>query len=570
MEGLSTDFFSSLVTKNPDEFLPLIYDESGNSRCLYFQKLFKYEKRLGTLLEGFLSKQSTFSPENFPGIIKDILLKNPLNQVETGKPLELNQEQMTALGIGLLQSFSIISGGPGTGKTFIVLNLLRCLLRLGISKDRIFLAAPTGLAAQRLNDSIKKGLRTIDPLPEIDEELLELEGQTIHRLLKYSKWKDQFNYNRENPLPAEVVIIDEVSMVNMVLMAKLVEAIPSEAKVIFLGDKDQLPSVEAGTVLADLIPPLQKTLIDGKTKEKLKTFLDLEFEETKEKSPLVNRVVVLKESFRSQKSILDVAEKINQGDISFIEEIWGNSQIKNNFTVDDLKNNDGVNILERETDDLDFSMIDSWAKAIYLGKTEGGQSSYKNLVKKPIDLDSVKNSAGHLDLIFHVIEDARILTVTRNGFFGVEGINQKIENTILPELDPSAKGKWFAGKIVMVTKNDYDKELFNGEVGVVLRSKKGSYKVVFKKSEGYVSYSLDSPPNVESAFAITVHKSQGSEFAKLLMILPQDTDHRLLSREILYTGLTRAKNLAVICSSKEAFKKAIETKINRISGLDIW
>ncbi|MBW2662142.1 MAG: AAA family ATPase [Deltaproteobacteria bacterium] len=432
-----------------------------------------------------------------------------------------------------------------------MVNILRCLVRARpgterpdtekIDTEEILLAAPTGRAAQRMTEAMYGNINTItSPSPE-DIELLKLKGATLHKILKYKAYKNDFHYKDTNPLPASVIVVDEVSMIDVVMMDKFLQAVdPAKTKLIFLGDKDQLPSVEAGAVFAKLIPDQTTEFTD--------------------------RVVLLKNVYRSGANLLQVAKQINQGKCPEYEPVLFESALQ-------LKNDQWAFVQSTSLNQWKHHLY-SWAQAHYMSPIPGDNIGYKELIVESgkMDSDELLTSTTGQDIlcrIFHVVGCGRILTILRNGIYGCTWINSTINQYLGFELEPAS---WtgenvFTGAVIIITRNDYSKELFNGDVGVVIKNKKGDYRAFFQRFDSFISFSIDTLPSWEYAFAMTVHKSQGSEFDNVMVVLPDNNKHRLLTREIIYTGITRAKKQLILYGSDSALKTALQRKIERQSGL---
>lgn len=568
-------------------FKPLVLYQRESIAYLYFQKYYLEENRLRQALLERLENDVCFEAQlnALKESITDVLNKHP--ELSKGQIRTLNDDQKVALGLAALKRTVLISGGPGTGKTSIAVSLLRVLLRMGIAPERIFLAAPTGRAAQRMGESVLSDLAAIAEPPPVDQTLSAIKFGTLHRLLRYSYSRNTFLYDAESPLPYDAVLVDEVSMVDMSLMARLLEALPSESRLVLLGDKDQLPSVDVGTVLADLIPDIANPSFSQDTAAALKQLLGISVSVSNQTAPMQDRFVILKKNYRSNQSILQVAQRVNEGDSSFIRQQdhlkplpveYGTMQsgwrktpaARMEWNVNDLTVTGCRKITPHRAEIQAWKLVtESWAENLYLKPILDQQSTYRDLVRMPVnhhDLQS-RESVEHLELIFRHVDFARILTFIKAGAFGCEGINAVISHHLRPHLDRDAAGIRFAGEIVMVTQNDYARDLFNGDVGVILKGEDNSCQAFFRRQNTFLSYPALSLPYLESAFAITIHKSQGSEYEVVLIVFPEDAEHRLLTREILYTALTRARRQAIIQGSETALRRAIERKSTRQSGL---
>jgi len=292
LSGLSRGKYKGLITTNGDEYLPLILSETERARLLYFQKFYLHENLLRLRMEALLRATPSLK---IPGSTIEAYMEEiysprlSIRVSKGGPPIERDKHQVEAIRLSLRSQFSIISGGPGTGKTSLMVNIIRCLRRAGLGTEEILLGAPTGRAAQRMTEAVQYSMNTIKAPSEGDEELLNLKGSTLHKILRYQSHNRDFYYNETNPLPASVIILDEVSMVDVVMMQKFLRAVdPSRTKLIFLGDKDQLPSVEVGAVFAEMIP-------DGIRAGSFK-----------------GRLTVLEKVYRSGANLLGLAKQINK------------------------------------------------------------------------------------------------------------------------------------------------------------------------------------------------------------------------------------------------------------------
>lgn len=549
LSNLAENRYNNLIVKNIDTYQPLIVYESKGTKFLYFQKFFFHENRLKHRLKAFLQAKESckLSGKKEKEILKEIFSDNLAIRVsKQGEPVEKDPHQVKALRLALGSQFAIISGGPGTGKTSVMVNILRCLVRAGIDPGQIILAAPTGRAAQRMTEAVHSQINSIKtPCPE-DIELLNLSGSTLHRILQYKTRSHDFHYRDTNPLSASVIIIDEVSMVDVVMMEKFLRAIdPAKTRLILLGDKDQLPSVEAGAVFAEMIP--------GETGDNL--FKD--------------RLIVLKKVYRSGANLLHLAKQINQGKCPEYLPVSLDAALL-------LKQDSWAFVLPDDDINKWKKHLWLWVEHHYLGRTNKDNKSYKELILEAgtFDIDRLAASgAGQdiLDRIFSGVERARILTLLRKGVYGCSWINGIIAQYLNFELGPPARilKDIFTGAIIMITRNDYSKKLFNGDVGVAIKNVDGNYRVFFKRFGSYIFFDMDFLPKWEFGFAVTVHKSQGTEFDDVLLVLPDNENHRLLTREIIYTGITRAKKRVILYGIEPAFKTALQRKIERESGL-MW
>ncbi|PLX51785.1 MAG: exodeoxyribonuclease V subunit alpha, partial [Desulfobacteraceae bacterium] len=447
--------------------------------------------------------------------------------------------------IAAFKKFCVITGGPGTGKTFTTAKILALLLELS-RKDKlsILIAAPTGKAAARIGESIKAAKKTLNCSDDIIDAIPS-ETYTIHRMLKTIPGSPYFYHNAENPLTADIVVVDEVSMVDLALMSKLLSAVKNDARIILIGDRDQLASVEAGFVMSDICDRDNVHLFSEyfyKQFEKLtRCKMEVPSKKLKDNPGLYDCMVVLKKSYRftDTSGIGECSRAVNNG--KFDETF---STFKSNPDQIDWKKISGPN---------DLSM--ALSKEVI-----NGYSDYLN--------------CHDPHRVLELFNRFRILCAVKFGALGVIEINRLTEEILnrngFIELDNLSTYPWYRGRPVLITRNDYNLELFNGDIGITMPepdSKSKDLYVYFSgvagKPRRFFPHRL---PEHETAYAMTVHKSQGSEFEMVLLILPNQ-DYPVLTRELLYTGITRAKNHISIWGREEIIKSTILRKINRNSGL---
>lgn len=497
------------VTGISGEFKPLILE--NESICLY--RYWNYERQAAEMIK----KIASYEHERFP----ESEIQRCMQSI-SGES-KLDQHQYDAIIAAVHNSFTVITGGPGTGKTTTVARIVAVLKQLYAERPcRIALAAPTGKAAMRLGESLQHALSTL-ALANADKDRIQIEPQTIHRLLGTIPGSIYFRHNRQHPLPFDLVIIDEASMVDISLMAKLLEAIPPGCRLILLGDKDQLASVEAGSVLADIckIPDLPLNPDTFKTPDNSR------------RSPI--SLVTLTKSFRFQKDsgIGQLAESINSGSVESALAAFNRSNQCQFKIVADIKS------LYRELN----LQAKQWLE----------------------QLTSAKEPQKALDLI----NEFRILTTLRHGMWGAESINDIMKETCRSVAYRHEQSLLFDGMPIMVTSNDYRNDLFNGDTGVIFRQASHFYAYFRDRSDSVRSIALRSLSSWEPSFAITVHKSQGSEFAHTLFVLPP-IDTPLLSRELIYTAVTRSRTSISILGSEPVLKAGIARTTKRSSGLKKW
>ncbi len=680
--------FPALIGAAPLDHRPVVLFRRHERTFLYFQKLLRHEIEFAKSLQS-LSRDSKGSAARIPraDVVREVLEEQPLRP--GGQSLLLDPAQKLALGLALCRNLVLISGGPGTGKTSIVVNILRCLVRTGLRPENIALAAPTGRAAQRLADTIRGGLETLGPLPadSPDALLQTLSAKTLHKLLDYQPSRDLYRRHAENPILADVVIVDEVSMAGLLLLSKLVQALRPQTKLILLGDKDQLPSVDAGAVLAALIPGDAAGALSPELEVNLQDLLGsganipvcpaVAAPGKQECSPPY-AVAILRTNHRSQPHIKETAAAINAQDTTIVERLprfapatdfvnnpslarragvdtsppreqgtvntspphkqgtVNTSPTRERGTVNNNELGQGCWLWEQKTrTPLEMRrIVHAWTEHAYV---QSGLLEQVARFRLPAgdSLEPVQDKA--LRELLRLVEYQRMLTLVREGPWGCVDINRQIERLLRPKflarvLDTSPtreqgtlntsptrgradrnsalpaslygrkegayRGVLFPGAIVLVTQNDPHREIYNGDVGLALQTEDGGLRVAFSRQSDIVMLPADALPAHELGFAMTVHKSQGSEYAEVLLVLPPATAilansatsdvaesaqpnvaefarirgaHRLLTKELIYTGITRAKQRAIICAAPDVLKLAITRKCQRESGiLGFW
>lgn len=528
------------------DFKPMVIDGTTGRRLLYFQKFHYHERRLKQRLESFLSLRGDrkLPDETILAVIDELYREGAvIRKGAGGDPIVRDPFQVDAIRAALTTSLLVVSGGPGTGKTSMLVNILRALVRTGTDPSRILLAAPTGRAAQRMSEALMTSLATIADPDSGDLRLGRLSGSTLHKLLAYRSRTGSFLYGERRPIPADVIAVDEVSMVDVVMMDRLFQAIdPGRTRVILLGDKDQLPSVEAGSVLADMSPAVG--------------------------SAFAHHFVVLRNVYRSAGKLLKLAQAINAGHPVPLRPMDFDRALT-------LEAGRWAFVTAGDGGTMDRH-IDRWVMHHYIQQKKGDIDSYVDLVlqlNRSVDPSEttmdVDERTELLNRLFTFAYRCRILTLLRHGRTGARWVNDRISVGLRRILDPGSNpdNRLFNGALMMVTRNDYTRDLYNGDVGVVLRQPDGIYQVCFKRSGGVVAFPASGLSDWDLAFAMTVHKSQGSEFDDTLLFLPEDPGHRLLTREIIYTATTRASRRLIVYGTTAAFQTALKREIHRQSGL---
>ena len=436
--------------------------------------------------------------------------------------------QRLAAAQAVRRRLAVISGGPGTGKTTTVVRLLAALLEQpGGERLAIGLAAPTGKAAARMAEAIRNAKAEL-PVSDAVKDALPDEARTLHRLLGSRGESPKVRHDAGHPLALDVLVVDEASMVDLALMAKLVAALPPKARLILLGDKDQLAAVEAGAVFAELC---EGRGFDSQAAADLQRLTGQNVPVETPRSHLGDAVVLLTHShrFAGDSGIGELARRINGGDAKGT-----------------------VALLQEKRADLAWNETPS--PAALIERLEHGYSPYLQAARQ------AEPSAA-----FEAFNGFRALTAQREGAFGVTGINEALEARFKRRLGVPARERWYAGRAVMVRQNDYALGLFNGDIGLCLKTEQG-LRVFFEGDEGYRGFAPARLPSHDSAFAMTVHKSQGSEFTEVLLALPEQPSP-LLTRSLVYTGITRAKRKVEIWALPARLAEAVNTRAERAAGL---
>jgi len=600
MESRKTD-----TTSIEDELgYPLVLARRPSGTHLYFTKHFDAKciieeaaKRLFKNGHEPSDKQIDDCTKNIAGICKPLA---------NGKPFLIKKRQAEAILRGQTENL-VITGGPGTGKTTVVLYILWNLLEshAEMLDWNIYLAAPSGKAADRMRESLVDGLsrirdekKTGDLNERIFRKLNELESSTIHRLLRFSKNKGGFLFNREDQFPQNsVFVIDEASMIDIEMFAALLEAIPEGARLFILGDPFQLPSVDSGAVLGEILKVQTQKDFSVKLNESNR------FDDRSNIGKLAGEIKAVAET--KDKSLFVPHEFTRTGNASASAEpaatIASEDSTSKSSTSSIPTFKDQVFFCQLETGSIPLSrkeedkridaLIDEWSRdfaklpalAEQIHPQHTGTESYDPEHRET----ALRNEIWQLSLT------KRILCAERRGPRGIENINKKVCSKIknLWRNQKKRQGEtiqwsdtgYFPGQFLIITKNQEMFKLYNGDTGIVvfdgntpcLMLKKAPSQGVQSGNEpgrdDFVFYPLSVLPedSITTAFAITIHKSQGSEYKHITMFLPTKIGHPLLTNQILYTGITRAKESVAIIANAETFKAAVTTVTERETGISL-
>ena len=516
LEQLLQRLTASPVVGVPGEFTPLIL----HRRSLYLHRFWSYQSNVAHELK------RRCRDSNVPPVIVQAL-------TDIGKWFpKANPQQIQAMRYALTKTLTIISGGPGSGKTFTIAMLIVFLNRLTHARDfRIQLAAPTGKAAFRLQSAIQVAMQ--DLLIESENGQPEFESaSTVHRMLGAIPGQMEFRYNSQRKLPADMIVVDEASMIDLGMMANLLAAISSETRLILLGDKDQLASVAPGAVLGDICSGLKG---DAPAQHDVQ-------QPHGTGAAIGNHIVVLQERYRFGTG----------GGIDSLGRAVKDGQAQQALALLSDPNIQHIN-LRSVADPKRF------AAAI--------QTVVSNAISQLFACNDPAEGLKELDRF-------KLLTPLREGPYGIKALNSAVERALM---DKNAIGaryptntEWYAGRPVMITRNDYTHRLFNGDIGITMAERVNEqirFSVYFTDTEGGLKrLSTEELAYFETAYAMTVHKSQGSEFDKVVLVLPSQASP-ILSRELLYTAITRARKSVEIWGDAKVFTSAVNTGIERMSGL---
>jgi len=532
-------FAESTVVSDGSSSTPLVFD----GERLYLQRYWHYQQGLAERLIK-LALPSGLDSSSVGNLTQ--LLSKLFPETEQGNE-EINWQKVAA-AVALTRKLAVISGGPGTGKTTTVTKLLSALVQQGMDNNsvpEIKLVAPTGKAAARLIESIGNAVGRLDIPPEVREQI-PTSASTIHRLLGALPDRAEFRHNQHNPLHLDILVVDEASMVDLPMMYKLITAMPDKARLILLGDKDQLASVEAGAVLGDICSFSRYDYSREQFNQLavLTSYQNLPCSDSG--NPVTDSLCMLRKSFRfdEKSGIGQLAAKVNQGDRTAVRQVW-----KSGYS--------DISYVALSTESYQ-QLITKLAQeySLYLEKLESADSD---------DLSRARSA-------LKAFSRCRLLCANREGAFGVSGVNIRIEQALAAQRKlPVRRELWYHGRPIMVTRNEHSLGLYNGDIGICMLTEDESgeqrLKVFFELADGSVREVLPGRvPEHETAFAMTIHKSQGSEFESTYMLLP-DEHSPVLTRELIYTGITRAKNRLVVCADERVLMRAVASKTARLSGL---
>lgn len=533
-------------SQDPSQIAPMLFQNG----LLYFYRYWKAENRVANYLQqGVRSSPISADIEQDRAILAQLFPhKNP--QIDW---------QKIAVATALTKNFCLISGGPGTGKTYTVARLLAALQLKRLKQElpllKIALAAPTGKAASRLKESISSSIQGLY-LPQSLKDQMVTEASTIHRLLGIRPLQDLPKYHQKNPLHIDLLVVDEASMIDLTLMEKLMNALKPTTKLVLLGDKDQLASVEVGSMMGDLgsflaqgYSPAHCDYLQAVTGEAV---------EAKQANvlPICDSLCHLTESrrFGEHSGIGKLARAVNA------QQGVGSWQILNESLTD-------LALIAYPEQAL-FADERKWQQhcvAMVVDKAVELYRTYLDLVKKRVK----SPEQVEIQAIFEAFQQVRLLSALRVGELGVERLNQIIAEALKKErlIHFHQTRENYFGKPILITENSPQLDIFSGDIGIILPDEQGESRVYFNQGEAsFRSISLNRLPEYEVAYVMTVHKSQGSEFDHTLLILPLKSNP-ILTKELIYTAITRAKTQFTLFGNEAIWKQSVRTEIERQSGL---
>jgi exodeoxyribonuclease V alpha subunit len=523
--GWKTKLRQSGVVGEPGEYKPLILDQMGR---LYLYRYWEYQEELARAIIGRIGHRH----ENIEIDSLRELLAGMFPEAER----DLDWQKVAAFA-AVRRKFCVISGGPGTGKTTTVAKILFLLSEQSRGRRlRTALVCPTGKGAARLQEAIKKAKDNL-PYHESVKALIPDEASTIHRLLGPVRGSPYFHYNGQRRLPIDTLVVDEASMVDLALMSKLAQALPQEARFILLGDKDQLSSVEAGAVLGDICDTAHSHPFSEDFCKEIQKLTGHAIEGDTTAPELSDSIVRLSKSYRfgPTSGIASLSISVNEGDADRALQVLQGA----------------------EKADLCWRPVPP-PKSLPRTLKDMVAEEFRNLL-----------AATDPEEALRYLEQFRVLCALREGPYGVNALNLVIEHMLREQKLIQGGGKWYKGRPVLITRNDYNLRLYNGDVGIVLPDplSGGELRVFFQAPEGdrRALHPVRLPEH-ETVYALTVHKSQGSEFDRVLFILP-DRDAPVLTRELIYTAITRARERVEIWGEESVFRKAVSRRTTRLSGL---
>jgi len=458
-----------------------------------------------------------------------------------------SEEQRLAAAAAGLGHVTVIAGGPGTGKTTAVGRILGLLHAVSPHRPPLVaLAAPTGKAAARLGEAVRAESEHLPLASTIRQRVGDTRASTLHRLLG-TTWGtgSRFRHDRHHRLPHDVVVVDETSMVSLSMMARLVEAVRPEGRLILVGDPNQLASVEAGAVLGDIVGPAASRPDPGSESG---AAAEVPAGSEAAAGAMARRIVVLRRGHRFGGGIAALAEAVRTGDadgaLALLESPAGGR-------ADSSRGGPAIR----------------WWEVDPASAPDSALLGLRSTIVERADAVARAARSSDASAALEALGRFRVLCAHRHGDDGVAGWNRRIEHWLgLDDAAGGHRGEWYPGRPLLVTRNDYALRLFNGDTGVIVTRLDSSVEAVIGAESGPVRISPARLSSVETVYAMTVHKSQGSQFDEVAVLLP-DANATVLTRELLYTAVTRARRSVLIAGTEDALRAALDRPVARASGL---
>jgi exodeoxyribonuclease V alpha subunit len=522
------------VTEDPEETAPFVYQDGR----LYMQRYFAYETQVLRLIREKVEAGKAKAPDRRKALEdhKDLIRSLGANYDIGGLTEEERIDwQVVATLRALMNDLFILVGGPGMGKTRTLSLLLQAIYAIDPAA-KVALAAPTGKASMRMHESLRAAAGGIPA--QVREKIEALKPSTLHALLGYQKNSVYFRYNENNRLGYDWVMVDETSMVDLPMMAKLLGALGEHTRIVLIGDQNQLSSVEAGSLLGDLCKTVPVfDLVPNETAEWINGFI-----------PDPERQIG--QAFRDDQETLIGSVSVQ---LRLSHRFKARGVIGNLSKLIIESRTDALRHLIEENRDPSFRFDEAYDPAVL----EEVAMGYAAFIREPDIAKALEK-----------LNDLRVLVAVREGDKGLYGVNRKIEAMLQQQKLINPNTLFYNHRPVMVTRNNYELGLFNGDVGIIRPDANGQLRAWFQDTElGVRAVNPSYLNDVETVWCMTIHKSQGSEFGTAMLILPEGTENRLLTRELLYTGVTRAKNKVIIQGSMDTLMHAASQSVKRDSGI---
>ena len=553
-----------------DSRLPLVVDDDA----LYTERTRWLEHRVATRLAERIAAPTIDCSKIVAELVRPSTSRLTGDEHARHSARALSDEQQAAVAVALSGKLAVVTGGPGTGKTVVAAAIVRGFARMGI--EHVALAAQTGKAANRLTQVIGEQLASLARSGDVSDADAKLaaappSAQTLHRLLGYRGGR--FAHHAQSPLPVGAVIVDEASMIDLELVDALLDALPASAPLVLIGDAHQLPAIDAGQLLADLA---SSESIELRTHRQPDLFHAAEARANERTDdPIAARVAVLAKSFRMNTSdvhgraVYEAAQAVHEGNAHRLTD--KSNALATPRTPGTLRF-EGVEWVDTAPAGTRAQDVTLAVAASLWHHFEGPRAlRFAEHVFRFVDGHIDPAQYSELEQLWYLLGRARILTVTRALSTGSIAINDHVHELALDRLSVTGRPDFVPGEPVMITANDYQRGLFNGDQGIIVRADEGlgrhHYRAIFRVAGELRPFAIEAlRDRLELAWALTVHKSQGSELDAVALLLPHD-DLPLVTRELVYTGITRARTAVTICGAKPIFAAGAKRRALRHSGL---